>query len=113
GKGGVARQTFVLTVEDFDANGPPRILSTPHTIARVGETYRYHVLAADPNADPLHYSLERGPQGMLIDDAGLVQWTPRDRDSAIHAVEVRVGDGRGAFAVQRFDLEVLGPRQNR
>ncbi len=56
GRGGRARQEFVLPVSDAV---PPRIISTPTGPARVGERYEYLVVAMDANAgDTVTLSLD-------------------------------------------------------
>lgn len=72
GRGGVAEQTFVVTVEPDPANHAPVIVSQPITQIIVAEendatTYVYAVEALDPDEDPLTYSLAISPDGMTID----------------------------------------------
>ncbi len=87
-------------------NLPPRFVSVPNVVAWDGATWEYASSAVDPNADPLTYSLTTGPSGASISATGLVSWTPSAADVGAQTIEVRVDDGLGGSAVQRFTLEV-------
>src|SRR6185437_13359823 len=70
--------------------------------------------AADPDLDPLAYSLLDAPAGMTIDSAtGLVRWSPLAGDVGTYSLRPEVTDGRGGAAEQRFDLRVTTPPPNR
>jgi hypothetical protein len=66
---GTAYESTVLTVP----NAPPNITSQPPLQFESLE-YTYQVEAADPDDTELTYSLEEAPQGMTINEAGLVTW---------------------------------------
>jgi RHS repeat-associated protein len=106
GHGASATQSFDLPVVATAANDPPAISSLPRTSTRLGDAYRYAVLASDPNGDPLTYSLPTGPAGMAIDAAGVVTWQPASDQLGGNPVQVRVEDGRGGFATQSFTINV-------
>ncbi|MCC6620363.1 MAG: hypothetical protein IT385_03865 [Deltaproteobacteria bacterium] len=95
GEGGVARQTWALTVGEIaDDPHAPVIISTPPVIAAVGALYFYPVVAEDPDGDPLAFTLLQGPAGMTIDPlTGRVGWTPGEADLGPHTVELEVDDG--------------------
>ena len=58
-------------------NGAPAILSKPPRLARAGQPYVHTVQAADPEQDPLSFSLAKGPPGMTLDpDTGQLVWVP-------------------------------------
>jgi len=108
GRGGAAVQTFALAVSAVgQGNRTPEIVSVPSTQAVAAVAYRYDVAAGDPDGDALVYALDAAPGGMSVDGAGVVSWLPGEADAGLHAVVVRVSDGRGATAVQAFDLEVV------
>lgn len=103
GNGGTARQSFELVVKG--ANLPPQIVSTPPISAALNAPYRYEVLASDPDADALTYSLVRAPEGMTIDpDTGVVTFTPTSSSSS--PVEILVSDGFGGSSRQSFELAI-------
>lgn len=90
------------------ANGPPRIVSAPVTGATWLEPYAYQVVAADPDHDPLTFSLDEAPSGMTIDPVtGLISWMPPGTGTL--PVTVRVSDNRGGSVTQAFDLVVSAP----
>ncbi|TVP58438.1 MAG: hypothetical protein EA349_04605 [Halomonadaceae bacterium] len=97
-------QSFTLTVVPI--NEPPVITSTPPANAKVGETYRYQVVAQDPESEPLSYFLGQAPSGMTLSATGLLQWTPGSSQSGTHTVSVQVQDPYGASATQSFTLNV-------
>ena len=86
-------------------DNPPTITSTPPATARFGSTYLYQVIATDPDADALTYSLPTEPAGMSIDPGtGLVSWKPTAGELGANLVEVRVDDGRGGYATQTYSI---------
>ena len=95
-------------------NRAPIVETVPVVEASAGRPYRYDVEATDPDGDPLSYQLVTGPEGMTIDPAtGAIAWTPGEDVLGNHAVTVRVEDGRGGFAEQRFDVSVIVAPPNR
>ncbi|RMD57833.1 hypothetical protein D6825_02770 [Candidatus Woesearchaeota archaeon] len=89
-----------------EVNLAPQILSQPVTSVVLGTTYLYKVVATDPNGDALSYSLDVAPNGMTIDQSGLVLWTPGFFDLFFnHEVKLRVSDGKLA-AIQKFNVDV-------
>jgi predicted GH43/DUF377 family glycosyl hydrolase len=87
-------------------NHPPVIVSMPMTKALVGVEYRYTVVATDSDGDLLHYYLDQGPIGLVINGIqGLVLWTPGVADIGNRSIMVRVTDGK-ANVSQSFTLVV-------
>ncbi len=103
--GNGASLTFTLTV--LPANHAPTITSAPVPSVTAGLLYRYDVQAADPDGDPLVYTLAAGPPAMSIDALGRITWFPAGSDVGTHHVEVAVADGRGGSASQSYDLAVV------
>jgi hypothetical protein len=87
----------------------PVIISSPITIATVGQLYSYDVEATEPDAgDVLTFSLEDAPTGMTIDPAtGLTQWTPTNLQEGNRQVTVRVENTGGLFDLQRFTVTAI------
>jgi RHS repeat-associated protein len=76
GRGGVATQSYVVTVLPDPANHPPIIVSRPVTSTDPTAGYQYDVDAIDPENDQLIYSVTSGPSGLTINpQTGLVTWT--------------------------------------
>lgn len=108
GRGGVAWQTFTVTVADHAGggdNGAPVVLSAPAASAKVGYAYSYDVRAEDPERDAIAFSLVDAPAGMQIDaQSGRIAWTPSQIGE--YAVRVRVSDGR-LWTEQAWNLAVV------
>ena len=95
-------------------NQAPQITSVPVVDAVVGNEYSYDAKAADPDGDPVVFSLFGGPAAMTIDAAtGEARWTPEAADRGTHIVLVEANDGRGGAAQQRLMLTVTDPPANR
>jgi hypothetical protein len=97
------QRTAVVTV----GSSHPKITSTPPGFRENGE-FRYQVVAVDPDGDRrLRYALEKGPEGMAIDDVlGELVWRPRDNQSGVHPVTVVVRDSSGLETKQSFSVTV-------
>ncbi|MCF7803819.1 MAG: Ig domain-containing protein [Candidatus Marinimicrobia bacterium] len=75
-------------------NAPPKITSTPPDSLPYDQEYRYQVDVSDPNAEQgLSYSLVHAPQGMTIDNNGLVTWRPGKGSINRQTFTCRVSDG--------------------
>jgi putative Ig domain-containing protein len=96
-----AQRTPVVTI----GNAHPEILSTPPGFREDGE-FRYKVEAVDPDGDKrLRYALEKGPDGMVIDDiTGNLVWRPRSGQIGVHPVTVVVRDSGGLETKQSFSV---------
>lgn len=104
GRGGSAVQSYVLHVQLAD-NRAPVITSVPLQRIPPGVPYTYRIIATDVDNDPLSYSLEQGPAGMVMSaDTGVLNWV--DPVGGAHTVEVRVADPQGAYASQTYTLHV-------
>jgi len=98
-------QMFAVSVP----NRPPRITSSPVTLAEAGVPYFYNVTAEDANLDLLRYSLSAGPEGMEIrPDTGAIEWVPVAAGD--FAVSVNVLDG-SEEAFQNFTVRVKQPNR--
>jgi hypothetical protein len=107
GKGGDARQSFTITVENV--NGPPAINSTPVSEATEKVVYTYHVQAEDLDPDDnLTFELAVYPPGMQINSTtGIITWTPTYAQVGENSVIVIVSDGSGATDTHPFIINVL------
>ncbi|MBD2365063.1 tandem-95 repeat protein [Anabaena minutissima FACHB-250] len=95
-------QSYTLTVAGV--NTPPVFLSTPVTQAGRNQQYTYTVVARDIENDPITYSLVRRPEGMTINQNGVIQWTPTVPGT--YEIEVQAKDTQGGTAIQAFQIEV-------
>jgi len=105
-------QAFELVVIESLPNEDPVITSMPRRSARLGTSYFYGIQATDPNGDPLQFSLDAGPAGMVVSAGGLLEWTPSTWQFGDHDVRVRVDDGRGGTAIQSFVVSVISANRN-
>jgi formylglycine-generating enzyme required for sulfatase activity len=78
------------TPTDTPVNLPPYVISVPPDSVRLGKTYQYHMLVADPEGDDVAYHFLHAPEGMTISTAGEVLWTPTDILPA--TVDVQISD---------------------
>ena len=104
GKGGAASQSFTITVAA--ANHPPVITSAPVVSGTEAVSYRYQLVATDPDGDGLTYTLTPFPSGMTVTAAGLLAWTPSAAQVGAQPVTVGVSDGKGGAASQSFTITV-------
>jgi len=106
-RGGLARQSFSVYVNDATVNSPPEIVSTPPLTAFVGLTYSHQIDAVDPDGDVLEYVLASGPSGAAIDsEQGSLTWIPLSAQIGSNEFEIHVFDGQGGIAWQRFTVIV-------
>jgi len=82
---------FTITV--YNVNDVPLIIGPEPPPAFTGEEYRYQVLSADGDEDPVEYALVKGPTGMAIDPTtGLISWPSPVK--GVYEMIVRVSDGQ-------------------
>lgn len=88
-------------------NNPPRILSSPRTLASPNFEYEYRVLAVDADVgETLTWALAEAPPGMSVDATGRIAWTPGPGDLGPHDVVVQVTDSIGFIDAQAFVVTV-------
>jgi RHS repeat-associated protein len=103
--GEAVQQDVWLTVL---ANAPPQITSSPTLQIETGESYEYEVIADDANlGDSLTYSLLSWPEGMTIDEEGIVAWEPEVAGE--YLISIIVSDSQGETAKQNYILHVVDP----
>lgn len=112
GHGHATTQLFDLPVVATAPNDPPTITSTPRGTVRIDDQYLYQTIASDPNSDPLTFSLPTAPNGMSIDNAGLVTWQLIAGQLGPNPVQVQVADGRGGTVTQSFTVNVVTQASN-
>ena len=103
GRGGIARQSFLVTVVDQ----LPQIVSTPEHVTVFGRDYVYDVQALDPTPNEvLTYALLAGPPGMtMTSSTGRLRWIagPVGR----HQFKVTATDLAGHLATQTASITVI------
>ncbi|MBX9627946.1 MAG: putative Ig domain-containing protein, partial [Gemmataceae bacterium] len=107
GRGGGVVQSFTVTVVTQVSNQAPAITSVPPGGATVGRLYAYDLAAADPDNDPVLWTLDDGPAGVSLDaERGTLRWTPAADQVGSRTLVVRASDGRGGWATQTFSVAV-------
>ncbi len=102
----------VFTPSILPLNEPPVITSSPALEATVGGTYRYGVVAVDPNGDPLTFSLIDRPSGMSVSpQSGVITWIPEIEQEGSVLVGVAVVDDRGGSDTQTFTVVAAADTQ--
>ena len=102
--GATATTTFAVTVVEVDE--PPFISTEPDTVAFEDSLYTYQVGAGDEEGSIASYTLAAAPEGMAIDTAGVVTWTPVAAHVGDHPVEIAVADSAGQQVSQTYTLTV-------
>ena len=113
GRGGVATQSYRLSVGTNIESAAPRIISTPPALAAVGALFIYTVSAVDPQRSTLNYALTASPSGMTIDNVtGRISWRPATPDVGVQVVRVEVRNALGGVAAQAWSLNVSAAAPN-
>lgn len=105
GRGGVDLQSYQVNVEPSNHN--PAITSLPPLQATVNRPYQYPIRVLDADGDSISFKLENAPNGMLVDEKGILTWTPTTNYLGTQQVNIIVSDGNGGEAKQTFNLNVL------
>lgn len=89
-------------------NSPPVVQGDPPDGTAVGVSWHFVPEAADPDADPLQYSVENAPPWATFDPAtGLLIGTPDEGDVGNwEDVRVSVSDGINTVTLPAFDIVV-------
>ncbi len=107
--GGSNSMTRTFTCSVQPVNDIPRFVSTPVTLAAVGERYEYVVQIADAESKALPISLAVAPPWMAISkksgSSAHIRGTPPASSAGPVAVRIQVDDG-GLIADQGFTLTV-------
>jgi RHS repeat-associated protein len=107
--GGRGYQMFTVTVSNV-LNASPVFASSPPGTAVADRNLSYFASARDAEGDPLRFELLVKPEGMVVGpSSGLVTWRPGASQIGVHEVLLRVGDGRGGFALQTWQQVVSAP----
>lgn len=103
---------FVVVVDAFEPNEPPRFEDVTPGIAEGGLPYRRQFVAIDPEGERVSYRVAEGPEGLSISADGLVQWQP---DVSMIGRQTRVtllaSDPAGKETRYHFVLPVREPNQ--
>jgi hypothetical protein len=99
-----ARATVVTEIRNPAHAGRPRFLSLAPKLAREGEIYEYGVLALESEADEVHLTLVRAPEGAALDGT-VLKWTPgHGQVGRPQRFTLRAIDERGAARDQSWTV---------
>ncbi|MBL9173130.1 MAG: putative Ig domain-containing protein, partial [Verrucomicrobiales bacterium] len=86
-------KSFTITVEE--ANTPPELASQPDLTVDEGAAVSVPLVASDADvpAQRLTYRIVQGPEGMTVDAAGMILWTPTEgQGPGMYQVTAQVSD---------------------
>lgn len=84
-------------------NAPPKFTSKPP--ADFTGRFVYSPTAVDPDGDTITLSLEKGPEGMKIEN-NVINWRAAADQSGTFEVTVSADDGNGGTVLQTFELRM-------
>lgn len=79
------------------------VISSPPTTAKIGAKLSYQIQTMS-NADKISHTLDLGPEGMALSEAGLITWTCEGAAGETENVIVTVKDSNGESLFHSFDL---------
>jgi len=73
-----------------------------------GRTYKYKIMARDPDGDPLFFTLEKGPEGMAVGPAtGILTWEIPSDINKEYEINVSVSDNQGGKILVPFTARIF------
>jgi RHS repeat-associated protein len=123
GRGGIALQSFVITVRQ--PNSPPDFSTEALPVATVDRHYKYRLSAVDAESDTIRFEADAPlPAGIMLNpQTGTISWMPTGAQVGNHvlriaAFDVRTIAGRpeeriGGRTVRDFVLSVSAQTENR
>lgn len=111
GKDGFRLSESVVFNAAFDLPPGPNDNRTPVVLSSIASPteYRtqltYSIFAEDADGDPLTYTLLRGPDGLTVDDQGVVAWTANEFSPQVAQVEIT--DGKGGRILHGFSIPII------
>ncbi len=103
--GGTAEADGSMTI----VNLAPGITSIIPITATAGVDWLYQIELFDPGYfDTFAYTIESAPDGMTVDEFGVVSWTPSDAQVGDHVVKFVVTDDDGGESFQIDTITVSG-----
>jgi len=92
-------------------NSPPTITGTPATAVQAGSHYAFQPSAADPDKNPLVFSVTGKPSwASFSTNTGLLSGTPSSADAGVDSnIVVSVSDGKAVASLPAFKITVTAP----
>ncbi|MGO4891702.1 putative Ig domain-containing protein [Flavobacterium sp. W21_SRS_FM6] len=102
-----AAQSYFRNVRIYEPGQiAPSVISAPRLQAQIGITYQYSVETI--GAKPIIYALNDSPEGMTINTAGQINWTPSNLQLGEHTIEIVATNDIGQD-IQRYTVTVSQP----
>ena len=86
-------------------NAPPMFVSAPPESFKT-TMYTYQVEVEDPDGDRTRLWLEAAPEGMTIDQNGLIEWPVDASQTGTHRVKIIAEDGHDGRAYQEYTITI-------
>ncbi|MHB1050367.1 MAG: DUF4350 domain-containing protein [Bacteroidota bacterium] len=101
-----------ITIQSLP-NSPPVFTRTMgDTTVNENQALAFNFDAADPDNDPLKFSLQNHPPNMSIDSVtGNLYWVPNYSQAGVYVITVIVSDGKGGTASKVSSINVLNVNQ--
>ena len=99
-----ASQIFSVIVTA--TNDAPQFAAMKDTTAMEDKLYEVALSATDQDDENLVYTLNNGPEGMVLKDLSTLSWLPEMIDIGSHAVNVSVTDPSGVSDTLHYQLHV-------
>jgi len=108
GKLSASLAAFAITVSAPTTNRPPTISGTPATTAPQGVQYAFQPTAADPDNDPLTFTIANRPTWATFNTStGRLQGTPSAANTGTYAnIVISVSDGKASTPLAAFAITV-------
>lgn len=110
---------LMINIKPFDGKDYGKVISLDREILNVPpiiidhndyhidkDLFTYQVKASDPDGDTLTYTLKSAPEGMTIDEKGLIRWNIPHDFKGKASITVSVSDGHGGEAKYSFELTI-------
>lgn len=109
-KGGVARDTFQVSVE---LNLPPIFANVNDTTIEATKRFEYQLVATDPENDALVFNFLSSNYWLNLDEeTGFLAGTPSIDDTAEYYLSIQVSDNKGGFDTTSFNITVVAPEDS-
>ncbi len=87
-------------------NNAPIVNQIPAKIVNEGDLLTFKVVAADPDADPITFSMKNGPVGAVL-NGNVFSWTPDFTQAGDYVVTFVVADNKGAASSVDAQIKVI------
>ena len=75
----------------------------------LGDDYEYEIIFEDPDSYSFTFMLDNEPENMLIDEDGLITWSP-DNTGLYGPIIITVTDDTNEIGIQEFYIDVRFPQ---